>query len=256
MFTEWELPERFALAAEHGFEAVELTLPYDCAPERLARAREQTGLDVIVFACPLGDFIDGGEGIAAVPGKQIAFRDSLTRALEYAQALDARMVHVVAGRCAEQAHHAEKRKRYLQTLVDNLNEAGALFARHDIEIALEAVNTRDYPDYLISTPEQLWHLVERLETPVAPILDTLHACVMGIDPVEEIRHNGHRYGHLQLADGPQRGAPGSGTLDFPAIYRAVTASDDRGYIGAEYPPGDRGTVESLDWMEDARRALC
>ena len=41
LFTEWRFDERFSVAREHGFSAVEITLPYNLAAPKLSRVREQ-----------------------------------------------------------------------------------------------------------------------------------------------------------------------------------------------------------------------
>ena len=128
LFQETGLPGRFAAARAQGFDAVELTLPYDYPATVLANARVASGTEVVLFTAPLGNFMSGGEGIAAVPGEQAAFRDSVALALEYAQALDARFVQFVAGRCARANHDARRRDAYLKTYVDNLHYALEAFA--------------------------------------------------------------------------------------------------------------------------------
>lgn len=256
LFTEWDLLDRFALAREHAFDGVELTLPYDKTPEQLQKVREATALEVIIFTAPLGNFMEGGEGIAVVPGKEQEFMDSVKTALDYAEALDARLVQFVSGRCYGQDNDPKKRERYFNTLVTNLDKAAEALANLKTNIVLEAINTRDYPDYLLNIPEHLFAVVEAASRDDIKVeFDTLHHSVMGLDCCEEILKNGGRYAHMQLSDGPNRSTPGTGELDFPAIYEAILKSDYRGWIGSEYHPGEMGSLSSLGWMEQARTAL-
>ena len=117
LFTEWDLLDRFELAREHGFDGVELTLPYDNTPEQLQQAREAAGMEVIIFTAPLADFMEGGEGIAVVPGKEQQFIDSVKVTLDYAEALDAKLVQFVSGRCYGQDDYPKKRTLYFNTFV-------------------------------------------------------------------------------------------------------------------------------------------
>jgi hydroxypyruvate isomerase len=256
LFTEWDLLDRFALAKEHGFEGVELTLPYEKTPEQLQRAREQAGLEVVIFTAPLGDFMEGGEGIAVVPGKQQAFIDSVKTTLDYAEALDAGLVQFVSGRCFDQDLKPKKRALYFDTFIENINKAGEALADYKTNVVLEAINTRDYPDYLLNIPEHLWAAVEASSRDDITVeFDTLHHSVMGLDICEEVVNNGGRYVHLQLSDGPYRSTPGTGELDFPAIFQAIKTSAYSGWIGTEYHPGHIGSIKSLNWMQLAREAL-
>lgn len=255
LFTEWDLLDRFALAKEHGFDGVELTLPYDKTPEQLQQVRKATELEVIIFTAPLGDFLDGGEGIAVVPGKEQAFMDSLKTALDYAEALDARLVQFVSGRCFGQDNDLQKRQRYINTFVANIDSAAEALANNKTKIVLEAINTRDYPDYLLNIPEHLFAVQTACSGDIKVEFDTLHHSVMGLDCCEEIINNGSRYAHLQLSDYPNRSTPGTGELDFQSFYDAILASDYRGWIGTEYHPGDPGSLNSLAWLEQAREKL-
>jgi hydroxypyruvate isomerase len=256
LFNEWDLLDRFALAGVHGFDGVELTSPYVKTPAQLQKAREAAGLEVIIFTAPLGDFLQGGEGIAAVPGRSQEFMESVEIALEYAEALDANLVQFVSGRCFGQDHDLAKRARYFNTFVENVDRAAEVFARHKTNVVLEAINTRDYPDYLLNIPEHLFAVVEAATRDDIKIeFDTLHHRAMGLDCCDEIRKNGGLYSHLQLSDYPDRSPPGTGELDFPAIYRAILNSDYRGWIGTEYHPAKTGSLDSLTWLAQARQIL-
>jgi hydroxypyruvate isomerase len=59
-------------------------------------------------------------------------------------------------------------------------------------------------------------------------------------------------GHVQIADAPGRGEPGSGNLDLPHYVEALAENGYRGYVALEYKPSTANTVESLGWMGAAR----
>jgi hydroxypyruvate isomerase len=254
LFQETELPGRFAAAREQGFEAVELALPYDYPATELAAASAASGTEVVLFTAPLGNFMSGGEGLAAVPGEQAAFRDSVSVALEYAGALDARFVQFVAGRCSGGSGDAQKRSRYLATYVENLHHALEAFVGTGTRILVEAINTRDFPDFLLATPTQVREVTRQFpQGSLAEIFDSVHLALMGLDPVAEWREHGKRYAHVQLADAPDRSPPGSGTLDFPALLREIAESGYQGYLGAEYWETPE-TPDVHGWIGDAQSA--
>jgi hydroxypyruvate isomerase len=256
LFQETALPGRFAAAREQGFDGVELTLPYDYPATELAAASAACGTEVVLFTAPLGNFMTGGEGIAAVPGEQAAFRESVSLALEYAQALDARFVQFVAGRCLGGATDLQRRDRYLNTYVENIQYALEAFAPAETRVLVEAINTRDFPDFLLSTPEQVREVTSQFaEGELAEIFDTVHLAAMDVDPVREWREHAGCYAHVQLADAPNRSPPGSGTLDFPTLFHEMALSGYRGWLGAEYwDLPDAGSPDSLAWILAARTA--
>src|SRR5690348_18316968 len=97
MFQDVPFLDRFGAAAEAGFSGVEYLFPYDFPPGEIAARLERHRLTQALFNLPPGDWAKGERGLAALPGRQAEFRDSLRRALEYADALDCRLIHCMAG---------------------------------------------------------------------------------------------------------------------------------------------------------------
>jgi len=58
-----------------------------------------------------------------------------------------------------------------------------------------------------------------------------------------------RIGHVQIADPPGRGAPGTGTLDFEALFAQLAAQGYAGRVGLEYLPLDPSdSSTSFSWL--------
>ena len=251
LYADTALPDAYALAREAGFEGVELALPYGFSPQVLARAAEMEGLPTVLFTAPLGDFLEGGEGLAAVPGRQREFRESLAEAREYASALGCDQVQVLAGRCLDD----RQRDSYLAVLAENLEYACEVFQDAETRVVLEPINNRDFPAYLLSTPGEVWSFLDRMGLDeIGVVLDTAHLSAMGIDVCQELADRGSGYCHIQLADGPERCAPGSGELDFSSVAAALGRSDYSGWLGLEYRASSREPLD-LDWLAEFRRAL-
>ena len=58
-------------------------------------------------------------------------------------------------------------------------------------------------------------------------------------------------GHVQIADAPGRGEPGTGTLDIPAYLNQLARHGYRGYVGLEYKATREDT---FDWLPREQRA--
>jgi hydroxypyruvate isomerase len=70
---------------------------------------------------------------------------------------------------------------------------------------------------------------------------------MGENPREVLAGRMHLVEHIQIADLPGRNEPGTGGIDFPAVFQALREHGYRGLLAAEYRP--RGeTVAGLDWL--------
>ena len=119
MFTEWPFLDRFAAAAEAGFEAVEFLFPYEHAAEEIAIRLERNGLVLVNFNMPPGDWAAGDRGMAAIPGREDEFRAGVETALVYARATGVPRIHAMAGLISPDDADAAR------TYAENLRHAGA-----------------------------------------------------------------------------------------------------------------------------------
>ncbi|MBM7060525.1 TIM barrel protein [Pseudomonas sp. UL073] len=252
LFTERPLIERIVAAAAAGFDGVEIQFPFEVPALRLKEALEAAGLPLHLINVPAGDLMSGGPGLAGVPGLRAEFAVALQEALTYAAMVRPSYVNVLPGRLAE----GVTRDDALHTLADNLRLAADEFLLLGIRVVVEAINPLDMPGFLINTPEQLAELLDTLNHPnLAAQLDLYHMARQGLDLPTAIATLAGRIGHVQFADCPGRGAPGSGEIDFSAALRALAQAGYTGWLGAEYKPDAQGTAASLAWLPRWRTAL-
>jgi 2-dehydrotetronate isomerase len=100
LWTDLLLPDAIRAAARVGFAAVECHWPYDTPPEAVLAALRETGLPMLSLNTRRGDVAAGDNGLAALPGHEPEARADIDEALDYAAALDAQAVHVMAGNAA------------------------------------------------------------------------------------------------------------------------------------------------------------
>lgn len=245
LFSELPLIERPRAAAEAGFAAVEIQFPYELPAQELEAALRDAGVSLLLINLPAGDLMAGGPGLAGVPARQAAFEAALAEALDYARVVRPLCVNVLPGRLAE----GVSREAALTCLAGNLRRTAEAFAPLGIRVLAEAINPLDMPGFLINTPEDLLALLAAVGHPgVAAQLDLYHMARQGLDLPECIAALAGRIGHVQFADCPGRGAPGTGTLDFAAARAALQAAGYDGWLAAEYRPGEGGTAASLAWL--------
>ena len=88
LFVEYPLIERIGAAANAGFKAIELQLPYELAPSAVKAEIDKHRLTILNINTPQGP---GGEpGLAAVAGREKDFAALFSRALDYVVAIGAR----------------------------------------------------------------------------------------------------------------------------------------------------------------------
>lgn len=252
LFTELPMVDRVVAASAAGFDGVEIQFPYEVPAIRMKEALEAAGLPLRLINLPAGDLMTGGWGLAAVPARQAEFDQALDDALSYAAMVRPVLVNVLPGRLAD----GVTRECALQTLVANLRKTADAFALLGIAVVCEAVNTTDMPGFLINSSEQLDELLGMVNhANCSAQFDFYHMAMQGEEISVGLERLKGRVGHAQFADCPGRGAPGSGSLDFINALKALKSSGYSGWIGAEYKPGEQGTLASLGWMDEMRRVL-
>lgn len=246
MFTDLPFLDRFDAAAAAGFKAVECIAPY-VAPALTVRERlEALGLEMALFNMPAGDWAAGERGFAADPARRQAFRDSIDLAREYAQATGVRTLHLMAGKIAPDDDRAD----WTATLVENVRLAADLLAADGVTVVLEPINTRiDVPGYFYDTSAAVLAVMDAVQRPNVKLLyDIYHMQVMEGDLARTLERLMPRIGHIQIADNPGRGEPGTGEINYPWLLSRLDALGYAGWVGCEYRPvGD--TTAGLGWAK-------
>jgi len=86
------------------------------------------------------------------------------------------------------------------------------------------------------------------------LCDLFHLANNGDDVPAAIDAYADLVAHVQLADCPGRGEPGSGELDLDGLLGQLAARGYEGWVGLEYKPTTT-TEASLGWLPRARRAV-
>jgi hydroxypyruvate isomerase len=247
LFCKLPLLERFEAARSHGFDGVEIQSPYAESPEALARAANAANMSVVLINAPVGlPYF----GIAARPELQGLFRAQLGQAEEYADALGAHFVHVLAGILPDEADL----ERSLSVYEDNLHLAVYRLHPHGIGVLIEPLNSSDVPGYLLGSFDLARSILLRHTAGIGMQFDTYHAARMGLDLVDEFKRSLPYVRHVQFADAPGRHEPGTGLVPFTVLMQALRDSKYVGWLGAEYFPSG-ATKRSFGWLAQWRAMM-
>lgn len=243
-FNEVPFTERFAAAADAGFEAVEFLFPYDYPAAQLKQLLKENQLKLALFNTAPGDVAAGEWGVAGIPGREAEARADIDRALEYALALGCPQVHIMAATVPPGAD----REAYVSIFISNMHYAADRFASHGINLLLEALNPKTKPNYLYSSQYQTLEMQERIDRPnVFTQLDLFHAQLVDGNLSGLIRNYAGRYRHIQIASAPDRHEPDEGEINYPWLFNLLDEVGYDGWIGCEYIP--RGTtLDGLGWF--------
>ena len=244
LFTERPFLERFGAARSAGFAGVEFHFPYAFDRAALAEVVMTSGLDVVLFNLPAGDWAGGERGIACHPRRIAEFQDGVGLAIEYARLLGCPRLNCLAGIAPPDVSMDRAR----ETLAENLRFAAAVTQRAGIELLVEPLNTRDTPGFFIATSKAGLALIERVDHANLKLqYDIYHAQVMEGDLAQTLERELARIGHIQLADNPGRHEPGTGEINFPFLLDHLDRIGYAGWVGCEYQPSAT-TEGSLGWM--------
>lgn len=242
LFTERPFLERFAAARAAGFEAVEFLFPYDHDAKAIRAALDESGLELALFNTPPGDWEAGERGLAALPGREEDFRDSVRLALEYAALLRPTRLHVMAGI----ARGAEARAVYLSNLAWAAEQAAPQ------GLTIEPINRRDIPGYHLAGIADALGVIRRVGAPNLGLqFDVYHAQIMGGDLTRRLEAAFPQLAHVQIAGVPERHEPDRGEVAYGHIFALLDRLGYEGFVGCEYHPAT-ATEEGLGWLAAAR----
>ncbi|MFD5400327.1 TIM barrel protein [Streptomyces griseorubiginosus] len=257
LFTELPLLERPAAAAAAGFTAVELWWPWidTPTPERsqldaLKRAVEDAGVQLTGLNFYSGELPGPDRGALSIPGEESErFRANIEVAADFAGSLGATALNALYGNRVDGVDPAEQDALALENLVLAARAADRIGAI----LLVEALNKPESPRYpLVSAPAAVG-IVDKVNAATGLgnarfLMDLYHLSMNGEDLPAVIEEFTPKTGHVQIADNPGRGAPGTGTLPLEELLGLLTKAGYDGWVGLEYKPGDRPSSEAFDWL--------
>lgn len=134
-------------------------------------------------------------------------------------------------------------------------------AAHSIGAVLliETLNKPEAPDYALVTAEAAIEVVDKVNAATGLgnarfLCDFYHLAKNGEDLAGVIDAYADRFGHVQIADNPGRGEPGTGDLDFADLFARLAAAGYTGRVGLEYRPSTGVSADSFEWLPRELRA--
>ncbi|MFD5892827.1 TIM barrel protein [Streptomyces sp. NPDC060366] len=267
LFTELPLLERPAAAAAAGFTAVELWWPWIETPtppraelDALKKALDDAGTQLVGLNFYAGRLPGPDRGALSLPGEESdRFRANIDVAADFAASVGCTALNALYGNRVDGVDARTQDALALENLVLAARAADRIGAT----LLIEALNRPESPHYPLVSAEAAIDVVDRVNEATglgnaAFLLDIYHLSMNGLDAealTEVIDTYAARTGHVQIADNPGRGAPGTGTLPLQDLLDRLDKAGYEGWVGLEYKPGDRPSAESFEWLPaDARAA--
>jgi len=257
LFTELPLLERPAAARAAGFDTVEFWWPWSDQPvpadrdvDAFVSAVTDAGVQLAGLNFFAGDLAGPDCGVLSIPARSQQFRDNIEVTVGIGERLGTKAFNALYGNRVEESSPEEQD----ELAVENLGLAAKAAERTGATVLVEAVSgPKPYP---LRTADDAVAVVEKVRAAgagnVGFLCDLFHLANNGDDVEAAIRKHAKEIAHVQVADFPGRGEPGSGALDLQRHLADIEAAGYDGYVGLEYKPTTT-TEESLAWLPRERR---
>lgn len=257
LFTEYPLLQRPAAAKAAGFDAIEFWWPWPDQPvpadrevDAFVRSVRDAGVRLAGLNFFAGDLAGPDCGVLSLPKRIPEFRDNIAVATGIGERLGTGAFNALYGNRVTGTAPGEQ-----DALArENLGLAAEAAAGIGATVLVEAVSgPKPYP---LRTAADAVRVVEMVRADGHPntgfLMDLYHLAANGDDLDAAIDHHTPVTAHVQIADCPGRGEPGTGSLDLGRHLSALEARGYGGWVGLEYKP-TAGTETSLAWLPAPER---
>ena len=259
LFAELPVLERPAAAKAAGFDAIEFWWPFaaavpsDTEVDAFVEAVTDAGVALVGLNFFAGDLFGPDCGVLSIPKRSQEFRDNLDVATEIGRRLGVRAFNALYGNRVDGVPADEQDELATANLLAAAEAVRAL----DATVLIESVSgPKPYP---LRTAAQSIAVLDRVQAAGAAnvgfLCDLFHLANNGDDLDQVIAEHTDRISHVQIADVPGRGEPGSGALEIERYLTALAGNGYDGWVGLEYKPTTADTVASLDWLPRERRGV-
>lgn len=239
LLTELPLLERPAAAKAAGFDAVEFwwpfetSVPSDAEVTAFENAITDAGVRLTALNFNAGNMAGGDRGLLSWQGRRSEFKDNIDVVAGIGGRLGCRAFNALYGNRQEESTAEEQDALAVQ----NLAAAAEGVARIGGIVLLEPLSGA--PRYPLLTAADALAVIARVSDETGAenirlLADFYHLAVNGDDVAAVIEKHVKDFGHIQIADNPGRGAPGTGGLPLGEWIARSRELGYEGYIGLEY----------------------
>jgi D-psicose/D-tagatose/L-ribulose 3-epimerase len=219
---------------EHGFDGIEVPLfrPADFAAAAIRRGLEENGLE-----CTICSVLTGGMNMISEDADvRRRTRAHLEECIQSAAEVGAR---IIAGPLYSPVGYLPGRRRTpdeWKWAVECYQSLGPSLEKNGVSIAIEPLNR--FETYFLNTAADAAAFADEVNHPNVGILfDTFHANIEEKDIAAAYRSLGGRLKHVHTCEN-DRGTPGSGHVEWPAVFQALRDLQYDGWL----------TIESFGFM--------
>lgn len=259
LFTELPFLQRPAAARAAGFDAIESWWPWSTATptqeeqDAFVTAVQDAGVQLIGLNFFAGDMPGGDRGLVSWVDRQDEFAENVPVVVDIGRRLDCHAFNALYGNRVDGGEDTAADEAAVLALA----AAGRAVAEIDGVVLVEPVSGT--PAYPLKTADDVVAVIDRVRTETGVdnlefLCDLYHLAVNGDDLDAVIQKYGDRVGHVQIADNPGRGEPGTGGLDLPNYVRDLQSAGYDGYVALEYKTTSTTEAGLDQWLPRAARS--
>lgn len=258
LLTELPVNERPVAAAAAGFQEIEFWWPFDGNPvpsdheiDAFIQAVDDAGVRLVGLNFWAGDMAGGDRGRVSTKGECATFKENCAITAAIGERTGCTSFNALYGLRQPEFSAAEQ-----DTLaVNNLVAAAQAVAPINGTVLLEPVSGAD--GYPLKQAKDALNIIDRVRTGdnelgtaqnIALLADFYHLAVNGDDVRQVIEQSTDQFGHIQIADNPGRGAPGTGELP---LFDWITSARKLGYTGKVALEYKQDKDTAFDWLAKA-----
>lgn len=239
LLTDLPLLARPAAAKAAGFSAVEFWWPFSGSVptaqevDHFVASIQSAGVALTGLNFNAGNMAQGERGLLSSPARGTEFKDNIDVVVEMGQRLGCKAFNALYG--LRDAHYHPQQQDDIAT--ENLALASRAVEKIGGIVLLEPISGAEL--YPLKTAAEVMAIIKRVEqqsgvTNLRLLADFYHLAVNGDDVDTVIEKYAHQFGHIQIADAPGRGEPGTGDLPLERWMLRSRARGYQGRIGLEY----------------------
>lgn len=261
LFTERPLLERPQAAKDAGFGAIEFWWPWpdqpvpgDAEVDDFVAAVRDAGVQLVGLNFFAGDLAGPDCGVLSIPARAGQFRDNVDVTVGIGEQLGVSGFNALYGNRVDGVSPLAQD----ETGRESLGLAATAADRIGATVLVESVSgPKPYPlRTAADSAEVVTALRDAGHANVSFLCDLFHLANNGADPemlATAIAAYADITAHVQIADWPGRGEPGTGDLDLDSLLGDLVARGYDGWVGLEYKPST-DTEASLTWLPTTRRS--
>jgi hydroxypyruvate isomerase len=256
LLTDLPLLQRPQAARDAGFDAVEFWWPFDtpvpsdAQVDTFVGAIQDAGVQLTGLNFAAGDMPAGDRGLLSDPAHTAAFQDNIDVTVGIGKRLGTKAFNALYGNRVEGVAPEQQD----ELAAENLALAGRAAAAIGGVVLIEPVSGS--PAYPLKLAADAAAVIDRVRRDhgvdaLRLLADLYHLQVNVDDIAAALEKYRDLIGHVQIADAPGRGEPGTGTLDLDRYLAQLADGGYTGYIGLEYKAT---RADTFDWIPRSHRA--